>query len=566
LDLKKILSIAGLAALVVLQAAFAWNARLCWRAKAAATGPDEKIRILIRADAVFPWNDAVPYELGRAYFERGAEALGDPATRDTLFRRSIGSFLRSLRLNPGSAAAHFELGQALLYAGYAAIPAPLSSFDEYRRAAALTGHNSQIHYDAGKVLLGRWDGLTPEEKEFVAGLLKTSLAGKDEERLLDLLETWNLTSRDPGLIDRILPDDAASLRTYARFLGERSLSLEGRQTALARADALEVARARSELDRGRRDAEAFRLPDASARAAAALEALGSVKFYQALAGKELFDPREAADILKASRRLLAMARIEETRSLTDEDGTIAAYLDAEDDFSSLGEFEAFIKERGLAGEAGADFPFKDLRTLAVRMALDFKLNRYRDIARVGDLLTSSSLVIAPSGKPSYVRILRLIGESHLKLDNVYAAEEYYRKANEAAPGDLEVLLGLERCYGRLNDEPKTVAVRQAIARLTGSGEIALGGRVVPKGETVKVDLFTAGGPMTVRLEFAPASAGGRPLVSVFLDGRVVWEKYGDTGLAEFAATLGPGPASLEIAAVSDAIRLGRVTLAGPPAR
>lgn len=563
--MKKILSIAGLAALVILQAAFAWNARLCWRAKAAAIGPDEKIRILLRADAVFPWNDAVPYELGRAYFERGAEALGDPAARDTLFRRSIESFLRSLRLNPGSAAAHFELGQALLYAGYTAIQVPLSSFDEYRRAAELTGHNSQIHFDAGKVLLGRWDGLTPEEKEFVAGLLKTSLAGKDEERLLDLLETWNLTSRDPGLIDRILPDDAASLRTYARFLGERSLSLEGRQMALARADALEVARARSELERGRRDADAFRLSDASSRAAAALEALGSVKFYQALVGKELFDPREAAGILKASRRLLAMARIEETRSLTDEDGTIAAYVAAEDDFTSLGEFETFIKERGLLGEAGADSPFKDLRTLAFRMALDFKLNRYRDIARVGDLLSSSSLVIAPSGKPSYVRILRLIGESHLKLDNVYAAEEYYRKADETAPGDLEVLLGLERCYGRLNDEPKAVEVRQAIARLTGPGKIDLGGRVVPKGETVKVGLFTAGGPRTVRLDFAPAAAGGRPLVSVFLDGRVVWEKYGDTGLAAFTATLGPGPASLEIAAVSDAIRLGSVTLAGPTA-
>ena len=563
--MKKILSIAGLAALVILQAAFAWNARLCWRAKAAAIGPDEKIRILLRADAVFPWNDVVPYELGRAYFERGAEALGDPAARDTLFRRSIESFLRSLRYNPGSAAAHFELGQALLYAGYAAIPEPLSSFDEYRRAAELTGHNSQIHFDAGKVLLGRWDGLTPEEKEFVAGLLRTSLAGKDEERLLDLLETWNLTSRDPGLIDRILPDDAASLRTYARFLGERSLSLEGRQTALARADALEVGRARSELERGRRDADALRLSDASSRAAAALDALGSVKFYQALVGKELFDPREAAGILKASRRLLAMARIEETRSLADEDGTIAAYLDAEDDFTSLGEFETFLKERGLLGEAGDDPPLKDLRTLAFRTALDFKLNRYRDIARVGDLLTSSSLVIAPSGKPSYVRILRLIGESHLKLDNVYAAEEYFRKASETAPGDLEVLLGLERCYGRLNDEPKAGEVRQAIGRLTGPGVIDLGGRAVPKGETFKVDLFTAGGPRTVRLEFASAVAGGRPLVSVFFDGRVVWEKYGDTGLAEFAITLGPGPASLEIAAVNDAIRLGRVTLAVPPA-
>lgn len=564
--MKKTLSLAGLAALVVLQAAFAWNARLCWRAKAVATDPDEKIRLLLRAGAVFPWNDAVPYELGKAYFERGAEALGDPAARDGLFRLSIESFLRSLRLNSGSPAAHFELAQTLLYAGYAALPTPLAPFDEYRRAAELTGHNSQIHFDAGKVLLGRWEELGPKERDFVAGLLKSSLAGKGEERLLDLLEAWSLSTRDPGLIDRILPEDAASLRTYARFLGERSLSLEDRQTALARAEALEVARAGAELDRGRREADAFRMAEASARSTAALEALGPVRFYQTLAGKELFDPREFARIRKAALRLLAMSRIEEARSLTDEDGTIAAYLDAEDDFTALGGFETFIKERGLLVDSGPDSPFKDLRTLAFRMGLDFKLNRYRDIARVGDLLTSSSLVIAPSGRPSYVRILRLIGESNLKLDNVYEAERFYRTALEAAPGDLEVLLGLERCYSRLNDESRAAEIRRAVDRLTGPGEIDLGGRVVAKGETVKVDLVSAGGPRTIRLEFTPVAPGGRPLVAVFLGGRVTWEKYGDTGIAEFSGTLAAGPASLEISAVNEAIALGRAVLIGPAAR
>ncbi|HMA53246.1 MAG TPA: tetratricopeptide repeat protein, partial [Acidobacteriota bacterium] len=271
-------------------------------------------------------------------------------------------------------------------------------------------------------------------------------------------------------------------------------------------------------------------------------------------------------IHKAALRLLAMNRIDETRSITDEDGLIAAYLDAEDDFTALGDFETFIKERGLLSETGSDSPFKDLRTLDFRMGLDFKLNRYRDIARVGELLTSSSLVIAPSGRPSYVRILRLIGESNLKLDNIYAAEEYYRKALEAAPEDLEVLEGLERCYGRLNDEAKTAELGQAIDRLTGPGEVDLAGRVAGKGETVKVSLVTAGGPRTIRLEFSPAASGGRPLVSIFLDGRIAWEKYGDTGFAEFTGTLRPGPSSLEIAAVSEAVALGRIVLIDPAAR
>jgi hypothetical protein len=558
--LKKFLSITGLAVLAVLQAAFAWNARLAWRAKAVARDADEKVRLLRRAESIFPWNDAVPYELGEVYFERGAEALGNPAARDTLFRLSIDAYLRSLRLNPGSPAAHFALGQALLYAGYVGQPAPLAYFDEYRRAAELTGHSSQIHYETGKVLLGRWDSLAPGEKDFVAGLLKSSLAGKGEERLLDLLEAWNLAGRDAGLIERILPEDPEALRAYARFLGERSLSLEARQTALAQAEALEVSRARADVESGRRAAESFHAAEASSRAAAALEALGSVRFYQALTGRELFDPREFDGLRKSARRLLAMNRIEETRSLDDEDGTIAAYLDLEDDFTALGEFETFLKERGLAGGTGGDgSTLKDLKALAFQMGLDFKLNRYRDIARVGGLLLSSSLVIAPSGKAAYARILRLIGEANLKLDNVYDAEEFTRKALEAAPDDLDILVGLERCYARLNDESQAAAVGRAIGKLTSPAEIDLGGRTVAKGETAKIDLVTPGGPRTFRLVFAPASGGGAgPLVTVLLDGRVAWEKYGDTGTAEFTGTLTPGRASLEITAVGGPIGLIRL--------
>ncbi len=563
---KKILPIAGLAVLVLLQAAVAWNARLWWRAKAVETDPETKVRLLRRAERAFPWNDAVPFELGKAYFEQGAEALEDAAARDALFGRSVESFMRSLRLNPASPETHFHLAQTLLYMSYLALPAPLGYFEEYKRAAELTGHNSQIRFDVGKILLGRWESLAPGEKDFAVGILGRSLAGNDEERLLDLLETWNLSVRDYALMDRILPDNAEALRTYARFLGDRALSLEARHSALARAEALEVTRARQELDRGRREAESFRTAESSARCAAALEALGTVRFYQDLTGKELFDPKEYAEVRKAARRLLAMNRIEETRSLADPDGAVADYLAVEDDFTALNDFETFIKERGLLAEDEEASPFKDLQTLAFRTTLDFQQNRYRDIARLGGLLASSSLVIAPSGRPSYVRILRLIGESNAKLDYVYEAEKYYRMAVGIDPENLGALLGLERCYGRLNDEAQAAEVRGVIDRLTSPAVIDLGGRLVGKGESFKIDLVSAGGARTFLLEFAPASAGGHPLVAIFLDGRVVWEGNGDTGSASFPAILGPGPASLEITAVSDAVNLGRLTQTVPGAQ
>jgi tetratricopeptide (TPR) repeat protein len=555
---KKIILLFGLVVLVVFQAAIVWNASLYWKAKAPAASPAERIRLLRRAAAAYPWNDLVPFELGKAYFELGAEALGNPAERDAFFSQAVGSFLRSLRLNPGSPEVHFHFAQTLLYMSYLSLPTPVPYFEEYKKAAELTGHNNQIYFEVGKVLLARWEALSAAEKDFTLDILRKMLSGKDEDRLLDLLEIWYLEVRDTSLVDKILPDDAALFRAYARFLGEKSLALEARLMALAKAEHLDLLRAKNELDLGRREAEAFRNAEASTHYVRALEALGAIKFYQALAGRELFDPREYAEVQKLARRLLAMSRIEETRSVADADGAIAAYLDVEDQVTVLGEFEAFIKERGLFGEGPtAGSPVKDLQTLAFRTGLDFQLNRYRDIVRVGDLLASSSLVISPSGKPSYVRILHLIGESCLKLDYVYEAEKYFRMALEIEPENLLVLLGIERCYNRLNDENQAAEARRTIDRLVTPWTIDLGGRLLRKGETFEEVLVTDGRPRKISLEFA--AAGSRPLVAVFFNGRVVWEGSADSGSASFPALPRPGRNSLEITAVSDSVALAGIS-------
>ncbi len=554
--IKKILLIAGLAALIALQAAVAWNGRLWWKGRAVLTGPEERVRVLERAEAVFRWNAAVAFELGKAHFERAVQSLADPATRDRAFGLSIEAFLRSLRLDPGDAAAHFHLGQTLLYMSYLSLPAPLPYFEEYGRAARLTGHNSRIHFEVGKVLLGRWPALAPDEREFAVDILRRTLAGGDLERLREVLETWALEVDDDELIDRLLPDDPAALRAYARFLGERGLSLEKRHEALARAERLEFVRAGMEVAQGRREAEAFRPPEAAARFRAALDALGRVRFYQALAGRDLIDTAAYDGLRKTALRLLASARIEETRSLVDEDGVIADYLAAGDEFTSLGEFERFLKERGLLGEGPtAAAPFKDLPTLAFRMTLDFQMNRYRDIVRTGDLLASSSIVVAPSGRPSYIRVLDLIGEANLKLDNVYEAERHFRLALEIEPGDLEALLGLERCYGRLNDEDRAAEVRRRIDGAVSPAAIALGAKRLAKGGTFAVEYVADGRPGTLRLEFRPDPAGSAPLVAVFLNGRVAWEENGDTGTAVFRAALGAGRNSVVIEAVGGPIIL-----------
>jgi tetratricopeptide (TPR) repeat protein len=557
---KKILLLAGLAALVALQAAVAWNGRLERSGRAEGADPEESVRVLGRAEAVFPWNAAVPFELGKAHFERGVRALSDPNVRDRAFGLSVEAFLRSLRLDPGDAAAHFHLAQTLLYMSYLDLPAPLPYFEEYRRAARLTGHNSQIHFEVGKVLLGRWPSLARDERDFATDILRRTLAGGGPERLREVLETWALEVGDHGLIEAVLPEEPSALRAYARFLGERGLALERRHGALARAERLELGRARSEIGEGLRAAEDLRLDEAAALFGKALEALGGIRYYQSLAGRELLDAAEHERLRRTALRHLAMVRVDQTRSLVDETGVLDDYLDAGDEFTALGEFERFLKERGLLGEAPTTAaPFKDLATLAFRMTLDFRMNRYRDIVRAGDLLASSSVVVAPSGRPSYLRILNLIGEADLKLDYVYEAERHFRLALEAEPESLEALLGLERSLGRLNDEAGAAEVRARIEAVLGPARIDLGGKRLPKGETFAIALPADGRPASLRIEFRADPAVRAPLVAVFLNGRAAWEGNGDTGPAVVSAVLRAGLNSLEIEAVGGPLALIAVT-------
>jgi hypothetical protein len=544
-----------LALLAVLEASIAWNAALTAKGAVPGSDPARRAKTLRLANAAYRWNPQAYFELGKAYFEQGNEALADPAARDALFAKAVDSFLRSLRLDPGAPGVHFHLAQTLLYLDYLSLPTPLPYFEEYRKAAALTGHNSQIFFEVGRVLLSRWEALGAGEKDLAIDILRRSLAGKDEARLTAILETWNLHGRDYGLIDRIMPEDPGLLRVYARFLGEKSLALETRHAALARAEELDFARAKEELAQAQKETDYFRPAEADAHLTASLASLDAIRFYQSLAGRELIDPAEYLDVRKKARRLLAMNRVETTRSLADQDGVIAAYLAVEDEFTAIGEFAGFLKERGLLGEGPtAATPVNDLQALAFRMVLDFRLNRYRDIVRVGDVLASSSLVISAAGRPDYVRVLDLIAEANLKLDYVYEAERFFRLARDIEPRDLGILLGIERCLNRLNDDAGAAEARRAIEELVTPAAVDLGGRLLPKGETFRHALVADGSPRTVRVALAPAE-GGRALVAVNFNGRIVWEGYSDSGPAPFSASPRTGENALEIVAVGGPVVL-----------
>ncbi len=555
--MKKFIALAALAVLALLEAALFWNAHL--RLAAGDQVADPAARVLERASRVYPWDDRVEAALGTAYFEAGSDTLGETAVRDRAFSRSLEHFLRSLRLNPGAAAVHFGLAQTLQFMNYVSLPTPLPFFDEYKKAASLTGHNSQIFFEVGKVLLSRWESLQPAEKDFTLDILKKSLASKDAEKLAALLEVWALHGQDGSVIERILPEDAPFYRAYARFLGERSLAIAARLKALAVAESLEFARAKAELDQVLRGYGEDQGEDAASRLAACAGTFDAVRFYQDLCGAALIDPADYAQTRKTAYRLLAEDAIDRTRSLADPKGYIARYLDLEDDPQAVGDFEKFVRERGLveAEDAGAARS-TDINALAFELVLDFKQSRFKDITRAGALLERSALIIPEGARLSYVRILQLVGDSYLKLDYLYEAERIYRKALEAGPPDLVTLLRLEKCYGRLNDEKKAAEVRRAAAAILTPPDFDAGRRTVDMGATAEFTLVCDGLPSSFRVEFESTLPGRQPLLTAVLNGRVVAEGYAPDGFLAFSATPLTGANILQVTAVNGPATLVRI--------
>jgi hypothetical protein len=550
--MKKVLPLAALAVLAVLQTAVYWNAHLLYQADDKTADPAEKARILELAARVDPWNDRIYLELGRVFFELGAQSLGEPRVRDAAFDKSVRNLLRAIELNPGSAAAHFELAQALQYLSYLSLPVPVSYFEEYKKAAALTGHNSQVHEEVGKVLLARWDSLRPEEKEFTLDILRKTLAGKDQEKLQDVLEVWYLHVRDYGVIDRILPEDAGMVRAYARFLGEKSLSLEVRERALSRAEFIDFMTAKNELDKAQRGYEYDQSQEATARVSSCLRLLRSIVFFQDLVREELIDPQEYAQVRKKAYLLLAEGQIDQTRSLADPDSVLENYLALEDQPLAVGEFEKFLLERGLLenDEASASRP-KDLQTLALELSLDFKQNKYKDITKAGEALERSTFVIPEAARPYYARILGLVGDSYMKLDYLYEAEKAYLKALSATHGGLEGLIRIKRCYERLNSEQKLAEVRRQIHALLAPPVADLDRRLVEKAKPARFDLVCDGQPLTLTLTFEPSRPESRPLLTVLWNGRVVREAYAEGGSLSFSVSPVPGANSLVLETVNE---------------
>ncbi len=507
-------------------------------------------------------NGRLHHVRAKSLFDRGLSRLGEAAARDADFRSASKSFYRSLVLDPFSATTHFDFGQALQYFNALDFQVPERYFDEYRKAAGLSGVDTAVYLEVGKVLLARWSGLDQEERLFTERIIRTLLAISGPERSRRgeiLLNLWDVNVRDPLVLQKILPEDAATLRQAAGFLGGKGLFLEARLDFLARAEGLELKEAARAAQRGLSERNARRPGEALRHFRDAAKLLEGIRFYVNLTvEKDTLNPDEYQALQKSVRLGILKCLLDTSAEPKDILDDFRAYLKVEDSLGAIGELETLFKAREII-DTQTRSGFIDLVRLSLNLELNFKQNRYREVVEIGQSLSQSLLVVPDDQRDSYGRIYELIGDACQRLDDLYESTAHYEKALALLPEDPVVLVKMRRNYERLNDGSALDRIQKRIeARLTPR-QILLVDEVWAAGEEKAFPLVLDEKAFRLAVDFSDSGSGPPVLISVVFNGRALREALIAGDLFEILLPAVAGPNDLRITSVNRVSRPIRMT-------
>ncbi len=542
--MKKSLLVLALLVYAAAAVVFFVNIDLYYQSKKKGLTPESNLTRLQWANRLMPISDKTLAEEGKVHLGIALENLAHVEQAGRSLQRAEILLRRALRFNPASSENHFYYAKALQYLSFISEKEVPDSLPELWKAARLAGDRSSLDFDIVQALLDRWSSLSSEQRHFTLHSLEKILAQGNESRFQTLLHLWFLNVKDEKLLDSILPESSNLYRTYARFLGEMSLSLEDRQRLLAKAEDLDYNQAVRENDAGRPD-ECLRLLD-------------GIHFYSALAEKKDITPEliRYRLLVKAATLSRAKLRLMKTRKLEEAESDLRAYLKLETDYSEILDLESYLKELNLVqGDQAVRTVQGDLRNLAFELFLMFSAHKYNQITGLGTAL-GGGLIAAGEPQKRYVReILMIVADSYDKLNFVYEPERFYQMALEAVPDDWEVLLKLRRYYERMNDPAKTARVNQSLSRVLTPPAVVLSDSLIGKEQTRTLPLILDCSSVVLTLSFEPPEGQNRPLISVLFNGRVIWEDTLASAELALKVEATPGLNRLEIIPVNRPVRL-----------
>ncbi len=515
------------------------NIDIFYKSKKEARDPERNLARLESANRLVPFSDLTLAEEGRAHLDVALANLADvERARDSL-RRAESLLRRALRANPASSLNHFYYAKTLQYLGFVSEDKVPDSLPELWKAARLAGGWSPRDFDILQMLLDRWPSLSPEQQRFALLRTRKILAKENESQFRTILHLWFLNVKDGTLLDDLLPESSKLYRTYARFLGEMTLSLKTRQKLLAKAEDLDYNRAVREADAGQPDE--------------CLKLLNGIRFYAALDEEKDIGPELIRHQLLLKSALLSRAklRLMQNRKLAEAESDLRAYLKIETDYNEVLGLETYLGElKLLKAEQGVWSVQGDLRDLAFQVFLMFCAHKYDQIVSLGSAL-DGPLIVPDPGQRKYLReILMLVADAYDKLNFLYEPEKFYQKALEAAPGDWEVLLKLRLYYERMNEPAKIARVNQTLDKVLTPPAFVPAESLIGKGQTRVLPLVLDAQSAALTLTFKLPEEQPHPLITLVLNGRVIWEGYLAAPDLPLQVEVQPGLNRFEVTAVN----------------
>lgn len=532
----RVLGLLAFAAVSVLSFA---NIDLYYRSKTEGRTSERNLARLRLANTLLPISDQTLAEEGKACLEVALEHLADVELAGRYLRRAESLFRRALRFNPASCPNHFFYAKTLQYLSFLPGAKVPDSLPELWKAARLSGDRSSLAFDIVLMMIGRWPSLSPEQRRFTLQTLKKILAEGNETQFQTLLHSWFLNVKDATLLDDILPESSKLYRTYARFLGEMSLSLGARQKMLALAEELDYNQAVREYDAGRPEV--------------CLGLLNGIQFYSALVEKKDITPKLIRHhlLVKSASLSRAKVRLMKNRKLEEAEDDLRSYLRLETDYNEVLALETYLQELNLVQrEQTVRLVQGNIRNFAFELYLTYCAHKYTQITGLGAGLGNGLVVTEPSQKKYLREILMLIADSYNKLNFLYEPERFYQQALEAAPNDWEVLLKLRLYYERMNEAAKMVRVNQALSGVLTPQTVVLTDGLIGKEQIRRLSLILDSTSGALTLLFRPPEGQNRPLITVLLNGRVIWENYLAASDLTLNVEVKPGINLLEIIPVN----------------
>ena len=532
----RILGLLAFAAVSVLSFA---NIDVYYRSKTEGRTSERNLARLRLANTLLPISDQTLAEEGKACLEVALEHLADVELAGRSLRRAESLFRRALRFNPASCPNHFFYAKTLQYLSFLPGAKVPDSLPELWKAARLSGDRSSLAFDIVLMMIGRWPSLSPEQRRFTLQTLKKILAEGNETQFQTLLHSWFLNVKDATLLDDILPESSKLYRTYARFLGEMSLSLGARQKMLALAEELDYNQAVREYDAGRPEV--------------CLGLLNGIQFYSALVEKKDITPKLIRHhlLVKSASLSRAKVRLMKNRKLEEAEDDLRSYLRLETDYNEVLALETYLQELNLVQrEQTVRLVQGNIRNFAFELYLTYCAHKYTQITGLGAGLGNGLVVTEPSQKKYLREILMLIADSYNKLNFLYEPERFYQQALEAAPNDWEVLLKLRLYYERMNEAAKMVRVNQALSGVLTPQAVVLTEGLIGKEQIRRLSLILDSTSGALTLLFRPPEGQNRPLITVLLNGRVIWENYLAASDLTLNVEVKPGINLLEIIPVN----------------